>query len=391
MMSRQPTLRPSGLKKLAFLLLATTIAGALPLVVAEISLRLGGYEPIYQVYSKPSIFWRHDDLLGWSHTPSTTGIYVGPRPWPVEFETPVRINALGLRGPELPPRDPQTPRLLILGDSMAAAFEVPYEQTFSHLLQRALTQRLGRPVEVVNAGVRAYGTDQSYLFFRERSHALAPDAVIFLSSYNDPTNNMTLHRMRRPFGKAAFSLRDGELELVGHPVSEFPICSSWTLSAEFEPVRTDSRLNRIACQVQLRVADHSALFTFATMRIRQNPTLLRTLYGVGAPQQTAQNSVPTPPYELTSRILRAMAEDATERRIPLAIYLSEDQMTRLDLDSLRRADARVEVLLDSVVEGRDPASIRFVNDSHFNAKGHVLVARVMEPIAAELLNAARRR
>ncbi len=122
-MSRQPTLRPSGLKKLAFLLLATTIAGALPLVVAEISLRLGGYEPIYQVYSKPSIFWRHDDLLGWSHTPSTTGIYVGPRPWPVEFETPVRINALGLRGPELPPRDPQTPRLLILGDSMAAALK----------------------------------------------------------------------------------------------------------------------------------------------------------------------------------------------------------------------------------------------------------------------------
>ena len=60
--------------------------------VFELGIRTLVYEPIYAVYSCPEIFWRKDDLLGWSHTPKATDVYVGPRPWPVEFEAPVRIN-----------------------------------------------------------------------------------------------------------------------------------------------------------------------------------------------------------------------------------------------------------------------------------------------------------
>ena len=61
---------------------------AFTLGLFEAGLRLAGYQAIYDVYSKPSIFWIRDPLLGWSHDPGATGTYVGPRPWPIEFETP---------------------------------------------------------------------------------------------------------------------------------------------------------------------------------------------------------------------------------------------------------------------------------------------------------------
>ncbi len=37
--------------------------------------------------------WQHDPLLGWSHEPNAEETFVGPRPWPIEFETPVSINS----------------------------------------------------------------------------------------------------------------------------------------------------------------------------------------------------------------------------------------------------------------------------------------------------------
>ena len=194
--------RSSGWRRLLALMATLVVAGALPLVCAEISFRIAGYEAIYEVYSKPSLFWEYDELLGWSHTPNSTGTYVGPRPWPIEFETPIRINSLGLRGPEVSELEPGGLRLLMLGDSRTAAFEVPYDQTFTAVLETALTKRLGRPVEVINAGVRGYGTDQSYLYFRDRGHRLAPDAVMFLSAVNDARNNTTLHRMRQDLRQA---------------------------------------------------------------------------------------------------------------------------------------------------------------------------------------------
>ena len=88
---------PVWAKKLALL----AASSVLVLVVAEVVLRLAGYRPLYDVYSKPELFWRHDPLVGWSLQPGATGTYVGPRPFPVEFRARVRINSLGLRGPEI--------------------------------------------------------------------------------------------------------------------------------------------------------------------------------------------------------------------------------------------------------------------------------------------------
>ena len=61
---------------------------------------------------------------------------------------------------------------------------------------------------------------------------MGDDIVVFFHSGNDPVDNTTLHEMRRPFGKPAFSIaEDGSLELVGTPVPTYPMCSEYQLSS----------------------------------------------------------------------------------------------------------------------------------------------------------------
>lgn len=390
------------------------IAGTLALVVGslalvtgalEIGLRTAGYRPIFEVYSKPSIFWRYDELLGWSHEPGASGIYVGPRPWPIEFKTPVHINSLGLRGPEIEDLPPGGRRILVLGDSVVAAFEVAYEHTFVALIEEALNRDAAAPVQVINAGVRGYGTDQTYLYYRERGRLLRPDLVIFFHSLNDLANNVTLHRMRRLFGKPAFALReDGSLELVGHPVPSYPLCSAHALDASFTPRRIDRPSHRVACWIQTRLADHSALFTFVSLRIRRNPTLLRALYNLGAPEDAAaapaarQTLATLLPIRagagveeagsdaraaLTTALLVQLAREVRASGADFVLVITPDEWQRLDPAALEAEGIEPTHLF------YDPrlGALRFVNDSHFNARGHFVVAEVLEPLVRDWLAA----
>jgi hypothetical protein len=247
---------------------------------AELALRAAGHEPLYRVYSKPELFWRHDERLGWWLEPGARGRFVGPRPFPIEFDATIQINSLGLRGPEIGPEAPDELRLLFRGDSAVAGFEVEQPETFTALLEQRLTRELGPPVRVINAGVRGYGTDQSYLWFRERGASLGADLVALVFSANDFEDNLTLHRPRRPFGKPAFPLRgDGTLELVGVPVPRFDPCSEWVLDPDMAPRRIDGPLDRLRCRAHMVLVERSALFAWGSMRLARVPGALRGLQG----------------------------------------------------------------------------------------------------------------
>jgi hypothetical protein len=56
-------------------------------VVLKLRCRLAGYEAIHKLYSKPSLFFKHDPLLGWSHERNSEDVYIGANPWAVEFST----------------------------------------------------------------------------------------------------------------------------------------------------------------------------------------------------------------------------------------------------------------------------------------------------------------
>jgi len=370
----------------------------LALGASEVALRVLGYEPIYSVYSHPEIFWRRDDLLGWSHEPNSEGVYVGPRPWPVEFEAPVRINSLGLRGPEVPERSARAYRVMLLGDSMVAGFEVPWERSFPALLEAQLNAEFEFPVEIINAGVRGYGTDQSYLYFKERGRRLEPDLVIHLHGGNDPADNVTLHRMRRTFSKGGLALRaQGGLELAGYPIPEYPLCSEWLLDSSFRPRRVDTPFESAMCGVQTRLSDRSALFTFVSLRLRQNPKLLVFFYQLGSPRSGAESMLSAqgeeasdfpevaPRRELSAAILRALAREVRASGAEPMFLVIPSFWVGID----PRDFASEGVTLCEVADDLERAEYHYEHDSHLNLRGHELLAERLRPAVAERIRARR--
>ena len=369
-------------------LLLAALSASVGVLLVEIGLRLSGYQALFNLYSKPSIFWEYDPVLGWAHTPGSEGTYVGPRPWPIEFASPIRINSLGLRGPEIEPPPPMGLRVLLQGDSMVVAFEVPYDQTFGAVLEASLSDELGVPVQVINAGVRGYGSDQSYLYFRERGQALDPDLVIHLHSANDVRNNITVHRMRRPFAKPAFALMDGGLALRGVPVPHYPLCSAYRMDDDWQLRNISSANVELMCAIQMTLADRSALFTLLTLRLNTYECLINFLSGLGSPDQgdliERTDSPDEGGYEirLTGALLRAFAGAVREQGA--AFMLVGDVPEGVDRAGLEDLGA---VLVPTLERPTDPSApaVTFRRDAHFNELGHRLMAELLRPRAAQIL------
>ena len=392
--------RNRWLKRFAQLALAG-VSVLLVLGVFEVALRAQGYEPIYRVYSHPEIFWRKDALLGWSHEPNSAGTYIGPRPWPVEFEAPVRINSLGLRGPEIGERPAGGVRVMMLGDSVVAGFEVPWEQTFSALIESQLNAEFDFPVQVINAAVRGYGADQSYLYYRDRGSRLSPDLVVFIASYNDLADNVTLHRMRRIFGKGALMPGpDGTLEVVGMPIPDYPLCSEWLLDASFRPRRVDTAFERAMCGVQTRLADRSALFTFFSLRVRQSPRVLEFLYRLGSPGASAERlpvarqgedespgGEVAPRERLNTAILQALAREVRKSGAEFLLPVHSPFAPALD----PRAFASEGITTFEIATDLSQREFHFEHDSHLNARGHEVMARELGALVADRIRARRSR
>lgn len=127
-----------------------------------------------------------------------------------EFVEEASTNGIGLRGEEL--LEPGTrPRILILGDSQTFGHGVGDAMPYPRRLQ-ALFEARGEPVEVINAGMQGFGSDQSYKLFAERLRGLEPDLVIFAHYWNDLYDNVS---------KALYVIEDErlvELDPTAHPI-----------------------------------------------------------------------------------------------------------------------------------------------------------------------------
>jgi lysophospholipase L1-like esterase len=378
--------------------------------LAEVLLRAAGYSALHEVYSTPELFWRHDDLLGWSLEPNAKGRYTGPRPYPIEFQSTIETNSYGLRGPEIGAREPGERRVLLLGDSFLAGFEVEQQETFAARIEPALRERFGAPVRVINAGVRGYGTDQSYLWFREHGRAFGADLVVLVFSENDFEDNLTLHRPRRPFGKPAFALRPtGALELVGTPVPRYELCSTWVLDGAYQPARVDDAVSRGACFFQTRLADHSALFTVVATSLVRLPGAVGFLNRLLVPSSpaaqrdshaflpffapSAAHAEPAPARsqdelegELTTALLQALARDVRASGASFVLLMLPVHWDRVDMRALRADWIDIQYVEVALV---DRSRIQFRNDSHLNAFGHRIFADALVPIVESALRKRR--
>jgi lysophospholipase L1-like esterase len=99
------------------------------------------------------------------------------------YQHHVRINALGLRGPEVGPKAPGERRVLALGDSLIYGQGVADDQTVPAHLAALLDG--GGAWTVVNGGHRAFDTHQELALLDDLRASVEPDVVVLFWFWND--------------------------------------------------------------------------------------------------------------------------------------------------------------------------------------------------------------
>jgi len=102
-----------------------------------------------------------------------------------------RINGQGFRDDREFSYDkqPGTLRVLVLGDSFTAGYEVSRENTYSAVLEQYLEDH-GVKAEVINAGMSGNSTAEELVFFENEGVKYQPDIVVLGFFHNDTKDNL---------------------------------------------------------------------------------------------------------------------------------------------------------------------------------------------------------
>jgi hypothetical protein len=168
------------LRKIAIPLATIAVATAVALLIFEIFLRAIGY-------SAP--VWREPHpQLGWTLRPEASGWFSA------EGRSYVQISPTGRRDREHAlAKPPATYRIVVLGDAYSEAMQVPLEKAYWAQLPARLAAcgfQPGKRIEVLNFGVRDYGTAQQLLVLEGDAIRYRPDLVLLQISHgNDLRDN----------------------------------------------------------------------------------------------------------------------------------------------------------------------------------------------------------
>ena len=297
------------------------------------------------------------------------------------FGQEVAFNSLGMRDVEHEiAKAPGTIRVLVLGDSFMEALQVPLEASFPRLLEQRLAAMTGQRIEVINAGVSGWGTDQQLQYLTEYGMALKPDLVLIgMTLHNDVSDNL---------GQQFHMLKDGQV--VARPPFEIP-------SREF-------RL--------LKIKDYLASHSHLTQLLRRYKYLGEVK--VAARQlddhvsQLLRGDEPTSIEKgwrltagLISEVQRQAARDGARTAvflIPLSIQIYDDMLKQwlaerglsasdIELDKPQAAMERVGKATGVDVidplgafrawHRRQGRGLHLVGEGHWNPDGHRLAAAVV--------------
>jgi lysophospholipase L1-like esterase len=118
----------------------------------------------------------------------------------------IRVNSLGLRGPQIGPKQPGEFRILNVGDSITFGDYVDESLTIPALLQDQLRSAGKQNVVVLNAGLPgATGADEFYHYL-ELAESVQPDVVLIGAYLNDAqeTGKFYVRTLRFPFNVSRF-------------------------------------------------------------------------------------------------------------------------------------------------------------------------------------------
>jgi hypothetical protein len=177
-------------------------------VLGEVGLRLF-------VAERP-VLYGFDDQRGWAAIPGAEGVQRD------EGNAFVRFDAEGYRDREHPvDKPPGTYRIAALGDSYTDAIQVDEDATWWRRLEGELGDcpaLAGRPIEVLDFGVRGYSTAQELLTWRMDARRYHPDAVVLLyTPENDLVENTPA--LSSKVQLAPFFVLDGDALVLEPPTN----------------------------------------------------------------------------------------------------------------------------------------------------------------------------
>lgn len=173
------------------LLLAGSVLGGVGLL--ELGSRVVIARRPVVTWGEQGVYSQFDPVLGWRNRPGTSVRYRRR-----DYQATVAINSLGFRDVEHPPtKGAGTTRVLALGDSFVEGYTVEIEESVTRRTE-ALGLAAGCPVEVVNAGVHGYSTDQEALWYVREAEPLGADVVLVFAYYNDVLNNIRVNYWGSP-------------------------------------------------------------------------------------------------------------------------------------------------------------------------------------------------
>jgi hypothetical protein len=109
-----------------------------------------------------------------------------------KFKHEIVTNSAGLRDREHAlTKSPEVYRILVLGDSFMEANQVKFEDAFASVMERRLKALTGRQIEVINAGVSGWGTDDELTYLGRYGLRFHPDLVLVgMTLHNDIQDNL---------------------------------------------------------------------------------------------------------------------------------------------------------------------------------------------------------
>lgn len=301
----------------------------------------------------PTVFGAYDKdpLLFWKLRPSSTN----------------NVNARRYRGKIVPYVKPQdTLRILVIGDSCAyGAFVDDERDTYAHILEDKLNAKSSKRFEVINAGVPGYSSLQGLRYLKTELLKYQPDCIIVGFGFNDLCE--------------AVGVKDKDI-----PVSLFP---TWlfTVDSTLGNLRSYRFMKQLAFGIRYRYLKFfnrskvcAAQNTYPSLdKITDVDTFIITLSAQYAKFPLRR----VPPQDFSDNIIEIIKLARTHHSQVFLLTLPSVDGCFVYEQLLRLIARKYGVpLVDLIEEFKDiKANTQdfFVDNNHYNLKGHRLVADLL--------------
>jgi hypothetical protein len=353
----------------SFYVILPVFAVLLTLLLAELAFSL--IFPVPFSLEK-NMYFEPNSYTGYRHRPNAVGAYLNG----VE----AMANSRGHRDEEVvAPKPDGTFRILMIGDSFTVGANVEQAEAFPQVLERLLSQNRTRSVEVVNAGTGGWSPFQYAQYLEHYGDELQPDLILVGFFVG---NDSYVDRFR---------VEDTLTAVLGRRVSREKALGWWGVIKVF--LYEHSHIARLTLTQSLEQHNFN----------REHCGDFNAVY-LGLQERRLENHIATPSRDMQA-LLRAnvtqiasMGRWSEQRGIPMAVFLfpDESQVNPLLRDAVvdaavlqdydfNQPQAALRVLfaeesvdwVDLLGVVRADERCLYMNDSHWIAAGHELVAEQM--------------